>query len=187
MLRKLGLRYLGVLQHAHDYNCTFEEAISQMLENKQKKEFVFRNRKWLSLDTCCDFYKINKYSVQQLQYQCGYTVQEALERSINHANLLRFKYKGKNYASFRECCKELGIPECTVRRCMRETGRSKTVALNYCLKKAENRAGNQRVYNPSPFFYKGKKIRFICEVLLELQFRSRQSTPKMYCRGYFIS
>ena len=26
---KLGLRYLGVLQHAHDYNCTFEEAISQ--------------------------------------------------------------------------------------------------------------------------------------------------------------
>ena len=72
---KLGLRYLGVLQHAHDYNCTFEEAISQMLENKQKKEFVFRNRKWLSLDTCCDFYKINKYSVQQLQYQCGYTVQ----------------------------------------------------------------------------------------------------------------
>ena len=66
---KLGLRYLGVLQHAHDYNCTFEEAISQMLENKQKKEFVFRNRKWLSLDTCCDFYKINKYSVQQLQYQ----------------------------------------------------------------------------------------------------------------------
>ena len=25
---KLGLRYLGVLQHAHDYNCTFEEAIS---------------------------------------------------------------------------------------------------------------------------------------------------------------
>lgn len=33
---KLGLRYLGVLQHAHDYNCTFEEAISQMLENKQK-------------------------------------------------------------------------------------------------------------------------------------------------------
>lgn len=98
---------MGVLQHAHDYNCTFEEAISQMLENKQKKEFVFRNRKWLSLDTCCDFYKINKYSVQQLQYQCGYTVQEALERSINHANLLRFKYKGKNYASFRECCKEL--------------------------------------------------------------------------------
>lgn len=92
---KLGLRYLGVLQHAHDYNCTFEEAISQMLENKQKKEFVFRNRKWLSLDTCCDFYKINKYSVQQLQYQCGYTVQEALERSINHTNLLRFKYKGK--------------------------------------------------------------------------------------------
>lgn len=154
---KLGLRYLGVLQHAHDYNCTFEEAISQMLENKQKKEFVFRNRKWLSLDTCCDFYKINKYSVQQLQYQCGYTVQEALERSINHANLLRFKYKGKNYASFRECCKELGIPECTVRRCMRETGRSKTVALNYCLKKAENRAGNQKVYNPSPFIYKGKK------------------------------
>lgn len=154
---KLGLRYLGVLQHAHDYNCTFEEAISQMLENKQKKEFVFRNRKWLSLDTCCDFYKINKYSVQQLQYQCGYTVQEALERSINHTNLLRFKYKGKNYASFRECCKELGIPECTVRRCMRETGRSKTVALNYCLKKAENRAGNQKVYNPSPFFYKGKK------------------------------
>ena len=103
------------------------------------------------------FYKINKYSVQQLQYQCGYTVQEALERSINHANLLRFKYKGKNYASFRECCKELGIPECTVRRCMRETGRSKTVALNYCLKKAENRAGNQKVYNPSPFIYKGKK------------------------------
>ena len=41
---KLGLRYLGVLQHAHDYNCTFEEAISQMLENKQKKEFVFRNK-----------------------------------------------------------------------------------------------------------------------------------------------
>lgn len=33
----------------------------------------------------------------------------------------------------------------------------KTVALNYCLKKAENRAGNQKVYNPSPFFYKGKK------------------------------
>ena len=38
---KLGLRYLGVLQHAHDYNCTFEEAISQMLENKQKKELFF--------------------------------------------------------------------------------------------------------------------------------------------------
>lgn len=39
---------------------------------------------------------------------------------------------------------------------MRETGRSKTVALNYCLKKAENRAGNQKVYNPSPFFTKEK-------------------------------
>ena len=75
--------------------------------------------------------------------------------------------------------------ECTVRRCMRETGRSKTVALNYCLKKAENRAGNQKVYNPSPFFLQRKKIRFICEVLLELQFRSRQSTPKNVLQRIF--
>lgn len=149
----LGLRYLGVLQHAHDYNCTFEEAISQMLSNKQKKEFVFRNRKWLNLENCCDFYKISRKSVQALQYQCGYTVQEALERSIAHANKLRFKYKGKYYASFRDCCKEMGIPESTVRRCMNETGKSKAVALNYCLKKAENRTE----YNPSPFIYKGKE------------------------------
>lgn len=151
----LGLRYLGVLRHAKDYNCTFEEAIRQMLENKQKKSFVFRNRKWLNLDNCCDFYKINKYSVRELQYQSGYTVQEALERSINNAKKTQFKYKGKCYASFRDCCKEMGISETTVRRCMRETGRSKSVALNYCLKKAENRAENKP--DPSPFLYKGKE------------------------------
>ncbi|MFR7388622.1 MAG: hypothetical protein ACLUTU_06590 [Blautia faecis] len=155
-----------------------------MLENKQKKEFVFRNRKWLSLDTCCDFYKINKYSVQQLQYQCGYTVQEALERSINHTNLLRFKYKGKNYASFRECCKELGIPECNCETLYERNRKIKNCSTKLLFEKAENRTEIEK-YIILLLFYKGKEYDSFVQVLLELQFRSQTKYAKNVLQRIF--
>ena len=86
-------------------------------------------------------------------YTYDYTIQESLEIMIKHAEKLKFQYKGKWYPSFQNCCEEMGIPACTVKKCMKETGRSKTVALNYCIKQAENRKN----FNPSPFTYRNKE------------------------------
>lgn len=150
---ELGINYSTVLTYKREKNCSFEEAIAHYLSLKKKKTFVFRNRKWLSLDKCCAFYGVNKYSVLNYIYTYDYTIQESLEIMIKHAEKLKFQYKGKWYPSFQNCCEEMGIPACTVKKCMKETGRSKTVALNYCIKQAENRKN----FNPSPFTYRNKE------------------------------
>ena len=61
---------------------------------------------------------MNKYSVLNYIYTYDYTIQESLEIMIKHAEKLKFQYKGKWYPSFQNCCEEMGIPACTVKKCM---------------------------------------------------------------------
>lgn len=143
---QLGLEYGSVLGYRRVNNCSFTEAIDHFKGLQEEQQFIFRNRKWLSLQTCCDYYGLNKYSVLHYKYDYGFTIQESLEKAIKHAEQLKFKYKGKTYPSFPQCCKQMGIPTNTVRKCMKETGRSKAVALTYCIKKRKKESTEIRLH-----------------------------------------
>lgn len=150
---KLGFEYGSVLGYRHTNNCSFTEALDHFMEIREQNQFVFRNRNWLNLDNCCEFYGVNKFTVRHYQYDYGDTIQEALEKAIKYTKQIKFVYKGKTYPSLAKCCREMGIPESTVRKCMAETGKTGAVALTHCIKKAEER----KYSNPSPFFYRACK------------------------------
>lgn len=150
---KLGFEYGSVLGYRHTNNCSFTEALDHFMEIREQNQFVFRNRNWLNLDNCCEFYGVNKFTVRHYQYDYGDTIQEALEKAIKYTKQIKFVYKGKTYPSLAKCCREMGIPESTVRKCMAETGKTGAVALTHCIKKAEER----KYSNPSPFFYREKE------------------------------
>lgn len=186
---QLGLEYGSVLGYRRVNNCSFTEAIAHFKGLQEEQQFIFRNRKWLSLQTCCDYYGLNKYSVLHYKYDYGFTIQESLEKAIKHAEQLKFKYKGKTYPSFPQCCKQMGIPTNTVRKCMKETGRSKAVALTYCIKKSGRKYGN-----PSPFIYRNKEYpmftKCCCEYNIEPEkVRQKSKTlgvPLQRALDYFL-
>lgn len=59
---KLGFEYGSVLGYRHTNNCSFTEALDHFMEIREQNQFVFRNRNWLNLDNCCEFYGVNKFT-----------------------------------------------------------------------------------------------------------------------------
>lgn len=85
---KLGFEYGSVLGYRHTNNCSFTEALDHFMEIREQNQFVFRNRNWLNLDNCCEFYGVNKFTVRHYQYDYGDTIQEALEKQLSIRNRL---------------------------------------------------------------------------------------------------
>ena len=171
---KLGFEYGSVLGYRHTNNCSFTEALDHFMEIREQNQFVFRNRNWLNLDNCCEFYGVNKFTVRHYQYDYGDTIQEALEKAIKYTKQIKFVYKGKTYPSLAKCCREMGIPESTVRKCMAETGKTGAVALTHCIKKAEER----KYSNPSPFFYREKEYSMFTECCREFNLEPNKVRQK---------
>lgn len=171
---KLGFEYGSVLGYRHTNNCSFTEALDHFMEIREQNQFVFRNRNWLNLDNCCEFYGVNKFTVRHYQYDYGDTIQEALEKAIKYTKQIKFVYKGKTYPSLAKCCREMGIPESTVRKCMAETGKTGAVALTHCIKKAEER----KYSNPSPFFYREKEYAMFTECCREFNLEPNKVRQK---------
>ena len=171
---KLGFEYGSVLGYRHTNNCSFTEALDHFMEIREQNQFVFRNRNWLNLDNCCVFYGVNKFTVRHYQYDYGDTIQEALEKAIKYTKQIKFVYKGKTYPSLAKCCREMGIPESTVRKCMAETGKTGAVALTHCIKKAEER----KYSNPSPFFYREKEYAMFTECCREFNLEPNKVRQK---------
>lgn len=48
------------MAYQNQYKCRTEEAITHFIELKKSKEIIFRNRKWASIKTCCEFYDLNE-------------------------------------------------------------------------------------------------------------------------------
>ena len=75
---KLGFEYGSVLGYRHTNNCSFTEALDHFMEIREQNQFVFRNRNWLNLDNCCEFYGVNKFTVRHYQYDYGDTKKKQL-------------------------------------------------------------------------------------------------------------
>ena len=151
-----GICYRSVMAYQNQYKCRTEEAITHFIELKKSKEIIFRNRKWASIKTCCEFYDINEDSVKTDMWNRKCTPQEAIERAIEWKKAHEITYHGVKYPSLPQCCEELGINPISVRLYMEKNGVSSTRAITHYIKSKKKRI----------FAFRGKEYNSFTECCL---------------------
>lgn len=151
-----GICYRSVMAYQNQYKCRTEEAITHFIELKKSKEIIFRNRKWASIKTCCEFYDINEASVKTDMWNRKCTPQEAIERAIEWKKAHEITYHGAKYPSLPQCCEELGINPISVRLYMEKNGVSSTRAITHYIKSKKQRI----------FAFRGKEYNSFTECCL---------------------
>lgn len=151
-----GICYRSVMAYQNQYKCRTEEAITHFIELKKSKEIIFRNRKWASIKTCCEFYDINEASVKTDMWNRKCTPQEAIERAIEWKKAHEITYHGVKYPSLPQCCEELGINSISVRLYMEKNGVSSTRAITHYIKSKKQRI----------FAFRGKEYNSFTECCL---------------------
>ena len=151
-----GICYRSVMAYQNQYKCKTEEAITHFIELKKSKEIIFRNRKWASIKTCCEFYDINEASVKTDMWNRKCTPQEAIERAIEWKKAHEITYHGVKYPSLPQCCEELGINPISVRLYMEKNGVSSTRAITHYIKSKKQRI----------FAFRGKEYNSFTECCL---------------------
>ena len=151
-----GICYRSVMAYQNQYKCRTEEAITHFIELKKSKEIIFRNRKWASIKTCCEFYDINEASVKTDIWNRKCTPQEAIERAIEWKKAHEITYHGVKYPSLPQCCEELGINPISVRLYMEKNGVSSTRAITHYIKSKKQRI----------FAFRGKEYNSFTECCL---------------------
>lgn len=151
-----GICYRSVMSYQNRHKCTTEESITHFIELKKSKEIIFRNRKWNSIKTCCEFYDLNEASVKTDMWNRKCTPQEAIERAIEWKKTHEITYHGVKYPSLPQCCEELGINPISVRLYMDNNGVSSTRAITHYIKSKERRA----------FTFRGKEYKNFAECCL---------------------
>ena len=144
------------MAYQNQYKCRTEEAITHFIELKKSKEIIFRNRKWASIKTCCEFYDINEASVKTDMWNRKCTPQEAIERAIEWKKAHEITYHGVKYPSLPQCCEELGINPISVRLYMEKNGVSSTRAITHYIKSKKQRI----------FAFRGKEYNSFTECCL---------------------
>lgn len=142
-----GICYRSVMAYQDRHKCRTEEAVTHFIELKKSKEIIFRNRKWSSIKTCCEFYDLNVDSVKTNIWNRKCTPQEALEQALETKKKREILYHGVKYPSLPKCCEEFGINPVSVRLYMDENGVSATRAITHYIKSKEKRT----------FTFKGKE------------------------------
>ena len=151
-----GICYRSVMAYQNQYKCRTEEAITHFIELKKSKEIIFRNRKWASIKTCCEFYDINEASVKTDMWNRKCTPQEAIERAIEWKKAHEITYHGVKYPSLPQCCEELGINPISVRLYMEKNEVSSTRAITHYIKSKKQRI----------FAFRGKEYNSFTECCL---------------------
>ena len=151
-----GICYRSVMAYQNQYKCRTEEAITHFIELKKSKEIIFRNRKWASIKTCCEFYDLNEDSVKTDMWNRKCTPQEAIERAIEWKKAHEITYHGVKYPSLPQCCEDLEINPISVRLYMEKNGVSSTRAITHYIKSKEKRA----------FEFRGKEYKNFTECCL---------------------
>ena len=151
-----GICYRSVMAYQNQYKCRTEEAITHFIELKKSKEIIFRNRKWASIKTCCEFYDINEASVKTDMWNRKCIPQEAIERAIEWKKAHEITYHGVKYPSLPQCCEELGINPISVRLYMEKNGVSSTRAITHYIKSKKQRI----------FAFRGKEYNSFTECCL---------------------
>lgn len=151
-----GICYRSVMAYQNQYKCRTEEVITHFIELKKSKEIIFRNRKWASIKTCCEFYDLNEDSVKTDMWNRKCTPQEAIERAIEWKKAHEITYHGVKYPSLPQCCEDLEINPISVRLYMEKNGVSSTRAITHYIKSKEKRA----------FEFRGKEYKNFTECCL---------------------
>lgn len=151
-----GICYRSVMAYQNQYKCRTEEAITHFIELKKSKEIIFRNRKWASIKTCCEFYDINEASVKTDMWNRKCTPQEAIERAIEWKKAHEITYHGVKYPSLPQCCEDLEINPISVRLYMEKNGVSSTRAITHYIKSKKQRI----------FAFRGKEYNSFTECCL---------------------
>lgn len=151
-----GICYRSVMAYQNQYKCRTEEAITHFIELKKSKEIIFRNRKWASIKTCCEFYDLNEDSVKTDMWNRKCTPQEAIERAIEWKKAHEITYHGVKYPSLPQCCEDLEINPISVRLYMEKNGVSSTRAITHYIKSKKQRI----------FAFRGKEYNSFTECCL---------------------
>lgn len=181
-----GICYRSVMAYQNQYKCRTEEAITHFIELKKSKEIIFRNRKWASIKTCCEFYDINEASVKTDMWNRKCTPQEAIERAIEWKKAHEITYHGVKYPSLPQCCEELGINPISVRLYMEKNGVSSTRAITHYIKSKKQRI----------FAFRGKEYNSFTECCLayglnpkivrSAAYRTKSSLPETLEKMFLI-
>ena len=155
------IKYSSVMSYQSKYNCSTAEAITYYRNLKEKKSFIFHNRKWKNLDTCCDYYGLNAASVKTYMWDNKCTVEESLEHAYASQKKRSIVYHGVRYKSIKACCEAYGINATSVCHYKNQKKLSVTRSITHYIKnekkyfvfrniKYENMKECSRKYNLNP-------------------------------------
>ena len=128
------------MAYQNQYKCRTEEAITHFIELKKSKEIIFRNRKWASIKTCCEFLWYKRRFCQD-RY-----VESKMHTTGSDWTGNRMEKGTWNHISWCEipilpqCCEDLEINPISVRLYMEKNGVSSTRAITHYIKSKEKRA-----------------------------------------------
>lgn len=165
-----GICYRSVMSYQNQYKCNTEETITHFIELKKNKGIIFRNRKWASIKTCCEFYDLNEDSVKTDIWNRKCTPQEAIERAIEWKKAHEITYHGVKYPSLPQCCEGLEINPISVRLYMEKNGVSSTRAITHYIKSKEKRA----------FEFRGKEYKNFTECCLAYGLKSKSVSSAVF-------
>ena len=165
-----GICYRSVMSYQNQYKCNTEEAITHFIELNKNKGIIFRNRKWASIKTCCEFYDLNEDSVKTDIWNRKCTPQEAIERAIEWKKAHEITYHGVKYPSLPQCCEGLEINPISVRLYMEKNGVSSTRAITHYIKSKEKRA----------FEFRGKEYKNFTECCLAYGLKSKSVSSAVF-------
>ena len=135
-----GISYRSVKQRKSDTGCSTEESIQYYINLKNGQAFIFRNRKWNNIESCCAFYGLNKDSVKSTMWGNHISIQEALEQNLKWKIDHQIIYHGEKYASRAECCRKYGIVPCTMGAYLKKHPEiSFTKAMSFLIREKEKR------------------------------------------------
>ena len=137
--KSLGISYNSVINYKSKNKCTSQEAIKYYHDLLSKKRFVFGNRPWNSLETCCNYYDFNINSLKNYMYYNHCTVQDALSHYLSVKKNKIYIYQNKRYKSFADCCHHFDIDPSTVRAYSYRCGISLGRAINKCISLRQSR------------------------------------------------
>lgn len=168
------------MSYQNQYKCNTEEAITHFIELKKNKEIIFRNRKWASIKTCCEFYDLNEDSVKTDMWNRKCTPQEAIERAIEWKKAHEITYHGVKYPSLPQCCEDLGINPISIRLYMEKNGVSSTRAITHYIKSKEKRAFEFCGINESSIRSRAWRKKCTWEEAVKYYIQKKETeTPKM--------
>lgn len=129
----------SVKSYMYENQCTKEDALEHAYQFKKEREFLYHGVRYASFTECCRIYQVPPENVQAYMQRTNLSATRALSYYIKKREQEEFLFHDVTYQTFTQCCKTHQIPVSTVRSCMEKKRYSRQKALEYLLRKKQER------------------------------------------------